>query len=75
MGNTVIRINYGGSFAQDNSTLNYVGGKIHEIGDEIECNTKYSDLVVLLEKTLGFNGVSKLFYKVPDMDLRIGLVR
>jgi hypothetical protein len=54
--------------------LNYVGGKIHEIGDEIEFNTKYLNLVVLLEKTLGFNGVSKLFYKVSDMDLRTCLV-
>lgn len=44
------------------------------MGDKIESNTKYSDLVVLLENTLEFNGVCKLFYKVPDMDLRIDLV-
>jgi hypothetical protein len=42
-------ISYDGTTIQDNSSLNYVGGKIHELDDIIESTTKYSDLVILLE--------------------------
>lgn len=49
LGIDVRKINYGGAFVQDNLTLDYVGGKIHELGGKIDSKTKYSDLIVLLD--------------------------
>jgi hypothetical protein len=43
-----VRISYGGTIIEDNSSLNYVGGKIHELYDKIESNTGSGRLTHIL---------------------------